>query len=505
MSAALVRPFAFAALRAARPARSALIQSPRLLRTALRLPTPTEPILWRIGEYRAWRCFEDARERVPAYRHFAAASAGVRLRGLRPDLRAVPVTDKANYVKRYGVEERCQGGRLPTEGVTIDESSGTSGLPNNWVRGAAERRDVARLLQTSAKVLLGDEPLFVINAFALGPWATGMTISMSVAESSVLKSTGPDIEKIANTLKLFGPRYRYVICGYPPFLKQLIDRADVDWKAYSTIAFCGGEGMSEGLRDYLLRGFTRVYSSYGASDLEINIAAENDFTIALRKLMAERPEIARELGLPDRGALPMVFQFNPMDYHLETTDEGELVVTVCRRDTVSPRIRYNIHDLGQVVRYADLRKALRLAGVDADALADTHLRLPLLFHWGRSDQTVAFFGCKITPADLEAVVYSEPELAATVDSWAMVTGERDGAEKTLALCFELKPGAEAPADTAEVGKRILERLAAVNQDYRGAAGYIAAGQEPTVEFHAHGTGPFANYDIRLKHRYVQGR
>ena len=57
--------------------------------------------------------------------------------------------------------------------------------------------------------------------------------------------------------------------------------------------------MSEALRSHLLQFFTRVYSSYGASDLEINLAGENDFTIAVRQLLATRPELGAALGLPE--------------------------------------------------------------------------------------------------------------------------------------------------------------------------------------------------------------
>jgi phenylacetate-CoA ligase len=507
MMSTVIRPMVGFGLGLASPARAFLIRSPRVLRASLSLPLPVEPALWRIGELRAWRAYESARRNVPAYRDFVAAtgSGGVALKRARPTIESIPITDKANYVKRYSVEERCRDGRIPAAGVTIDESSGTSGVPNNWVRGAAERADVGRLLQTSARVLLGDEPLFVINAFALGPWATGMTISMSVVGGAVVKSTGPDIQKIVNTLKLFGPKYRYVICGYPPFLKQLIGQCDLDWAGYSCIAFCGGEGMSEGLRDYLLGSFTRVYSSFGASDLEINIAAENDGTVALRRLLVARPELREALGMPEYGAEPMVFQFNPLDYHLESTAEGELVVTVTRMATVAPKIRYNIHDRGLVLRYGDVRKRLKRAGVDLDALAPGHLRLPFLFHWGRSDNTVAFYGSKVTPADVEAVVFSTPELTPVVNSWALITGETATADKTLTFAFELNAGAQRPGDCDALRWNVLKRLAEVNQDYRAAAGYIPAGFEPAIEFHAFGEGPFQNYDIRLKHQYVQSR
>ena len=38
----------------------------------------------------------------------------------------------------------------------------------------------------------------------------------------------------------------------------------------------GGEGITEALRAYLLRHFKSVVSSYGASDLEINIGSLSD-------------------------------------------------------------------------------------------------------------------------------------------------------------------------------------------------------------------------------------
>ena len=195
----------------------------------------------------------------------------------------------------------------------------------------------------------------MINAFALGPWATGMNVSMSSVDVAILKSTGPDIGKIEKTLRLFGPRYRYLVCGYPPFLKTLVDTADVDWGGLECFAAVGGEGMSEALRSHLERSFRRVYSSFGASDLEINIAAENELTIALRRLLAERPDLARALELPEQPTLPMVFQYNPLDYLVETTAGGELVITVNRVGTTAPKLRYNLHDLGCSVPFRRLR------------------------------------------------------------------------------------------------------------------------------------------------------
>jgi len=466
-----------------------------------------EAARWRFGKWRAWHAFERARRDVPAYRDFLAERGGGRVRahGLDPDFTGVPPTDKETYVRRYSIEARCLGGRIPPAGVVVDESSGTSGTPNNWVRGPRERAEVRQALQVAMHHQLGKEPIFVINAFALGPWATGMNVSMSVVDIAILKSTGPDIAKIAATLELFGPSYRYLIAGYPPFLKSLVDTIELDWSRYDVTAVYGGEGMSEPLRDYLLRSFRRVYGSYGASDLEINLAAETDMTIALRRLLAERADLRERLVRQQGAGLPLVFQYNPIDYHVETNEEGELVVTLCRARTTSPKIRYNIRDLGHVVRFPELRRALAECGVRLADLAPRTSDLPLLFLYGRSDAAVAYYGSKVTPGDVEAVVFSLPELAASVSSFALLVSEDERADKHLAIALELRPQAEPPADVEALRARVLERLREVNQDFREASRFMPEGATPTLELHPHGTGPFAGHDVRLKRHYVQRR
>lgn len=346
--------------------------------------------------------------------------------------------------------------------------------------------------------------MFVLNAFALGPWATGMNVSMSVVDIAMLKSVGPDIAKIENTLTLFGPKYRYLIAGYPPFLKALVDGANVDWSRYDATAIFGGEGMSEGMRTYLLRFFRNVYGSYGASDLEINLAGENDFTIALRRLLADRADLRERLVRVESSELPMIFQYNPIDYYLESSPEGELVVTLCRTRNAAPKIRYNIRDLGHVVRFPELRGALRGAGVSLDELSARRSDLPLLFLYGRADAAVPYFGCKITPGNIQDVLFSLPDLAEVVESFALLVSESEEAEKRLSIALELGAGrSEPPGEREQLRRGFLERLAELNQDYREAERFMPPDSIPRLELHPHRTGPFAEEDVRLKRHYVR--
>ena len=85
--------------------------------------------------------------------------------------------------------------------------------------------------------------------------------------------------------------------------------------------------------------------------------------------------------------------------------------------------------------------------------------------------------------------------------------EDEQANKLLTFAFELAPGREPPDAGRSQALRVaaLSRLAEINQDYREASRMVPAGREPALEFHRAGTGLFADYDVRLKRRYVQKR
>ncbi|MDO7849266.1 hypothetical protein Q5H92_23080 [Hymenobacter sp. M29] len=466
-----------------------------------------ERLRWNLGKLKALAVFEEARRRTPAYRQFLAEHPFGRMRFrslVVPDLGRVPVMDKENYVKRFDIGARCRGGRVPSHGVIVDESSGSSGVPTNWVRGHAERQANKRMLEFGLTRLIGEGPHFILNAFAMGPWATGINITMGLTDISMLKSTGPDVPKIANTLRFFGPGHRYLVLGYPPFLKLLVDTAGIDWAAYDVSMIYGGEGISELMRDYLLaKGIRRVYGSLGASDLELNIAAENDFTIGLRKALLASPALrAKLLHFP--GAVPVVFQFNPADFHLETTRAGELLVTLCRPNYLSPKIRYNLHDRAQIIRFPELKRLLRSCGLRPEDFALSYSDLPILLHYGRADMTVAYFGCKVSPPDVQEALLGVPELAERVASFTLFTSEGPQADKQLRICFELAERQPLRIrNDAALNDLFFEELRRINQDFRESWRMVPEGQKPQVEFFAYKTGPFADEDIRIKRRYIQ--
>lgn len=450
-----------------------------------------------LSRTRASAAFYNARRSVPAYREF------LREHGKEnpEEFEDIPPMDKANYIKRWPIEMLCQGGKLPLRGAVIDESSGSSGTASNWVRGTDERAAARRLIQYSARSTFGDESFILLNAFALGPWATGMNVSMSMVDRCVLKSIGPDVQKVVASLKLLGPKYRYVITGYPPFLKVLVDTADIDWSQYDVCAVVGGEGMSEPLRASLNRCFRKTISSYGASDLEINLGVETGFTIALRQAIASNTSLGEDLF--GREALPMIFQYDPLNILVESDADRSLLFTINRLENVSPRIRYNIHDRGVVRSMAVVAKVLRDHGVRLEC-GERSLDLPLLFHWGRQDNSVGFYGCKITPEDIQNVLLRLSSLGSSVANFGLRPFEDAQANKRLELLLELADAVPMPEGeaAAALNDEIWRELAAVNQDFRESIKMIPAERRPTVKFFPFGQSPISAQDIRVKKRYI---
>ncbi|CAE6858100.1 hypothetical protein R75461_07831 [Paraburkholderia nemoris] len=457
-----------------------------------------QPYLASVGRMRARAAFLKASAICPAYSEFLKAEA------YRPSgkwrLADVPVMTKENYVKRYSIEQRCYGGAIPRSGVVIDESSGSTGQPNNWIRSAAERSDVKRILQLNYQLVFRDSGKILLNCFALGPWATGMNVSMSLVDVGILKSIGPDKSKLVNTLKLLGPGYQYLIFGYPPFIRSFVDECDLDLSAYHIDFIVGGEGLSEGLRSYLLQKARTVISSYGASDLEINIGVETPTTIGLRRLLLDRPALCRELF--GRDTPPMIFQYNALDYVIETNPDGELLVTIGRQSGAAPKIRYNIRDSGGTYTFGTLAARLAAHEVELASLAPRTSHFPFLFVYGRNDSSVPFYGAKVFPSDIEQILSATPALQSAISTFQLATAEDEHLTSLLDIHLERALGLNpTPIDETGLHADIFDGLKRVNQDFREVSRLFDPAQV-RIHLHDHDTGPFQGRDIRIKNKYI---
>lgn len=455
---------------------------------------PPRYLAWS-SRIRARRAFYHAVRNVPAYAKFFAQHGS--------NVENVPETDKESYIKAFPVGARCVGGSLPFTSTMIDESSGSTGTPYNWVRSLEERHDSHLFISYFASYCYGTGPWITINAFSMGAWATGLNMGLALQLNSTVKNTGPDLAKIFNTLAFFGTQYPYLILGYPPFLKQLIDAAEEEGfplHQYRLNALVGGEGMSEGLREYLLRRFQCVYSGYGATDLEIGIAGETPLSMVIRRLARDNPAVRNQLFGND-SRLPMVFQYNPLMHYIEVNDNRELIFTITRSSILSPRIRYNVHDEGGVMRYDEMEEALAAAGQNIQDLVtqtkSRRLRLPFLWIYGRRDFTISVMGANIYPEDLEQCLYAEPELARITRSFCQTLMETPsgGVRPCFLFEVEVEPNEKLMQQFSE---SILQHLLKLNADFRAAWHEFPETVIPEVKLYRLGQGPFKEHPGQIK-------
>src|SRR5262249_1102612 len=153
-----------------------------------------------------------------------------------------------------------------------------------------------------------------------------------------------------------------------------------------------------------------------------------------------------------------------------------------RLENVSPRIRYNIRDRGVVRSARQIAEAAAHHGV---ALPSLQVDLPMLFHWGRQDNAVGFYGCKITPDDIHHVILRVDLLGERVTNFALHPYEDADANKRLEIWFELANTGDLP-DPNWLRDAVLRELAAVNQDFRESIKMVSPEHHPVLKVFAQG-------------------
>ncbi|HEX4335477.1 MAG TPA: phenylacetate--CoA ligase family protein [Polyangiaceae bacterium] len=458
--------------------------------------------------------FRTTAESVPAYRVFLD-EAGFDPASVRTtsDFARVPVMTKANYVQRHPLAARCRDGRVEN-GDMVAVSSGSTGTPTFWPRGQRDEYVVARRFeQIFADAFgAGERRTLAVVCFALGTWVGGMYTTNGcrlVAARGypiTVVTPGNVKEEIIRVLRELAPGFEQVVLlGYPPFLKDALELAKargLDLRAMNLRCVMAGEVFSESWRELLLErmGATSpcyaTASLYGTADGGV-LANETPLSIAIRRLLAARPELARELFGESR--LPTLAQYDPRARFFEEVD-GSLLFT---SDGGVPLVRYAILDRGGVFAHDVLVERLRAAGLDPYAELDGGRGarpLPFVFVFGRSDFTVSFYGANVYPENV-SVGLEAPEVSDFVSGkFVMEVVEGGGAPPALSLTVELAPGEVATdARVAAVRDSTLAALLRLNSEF---ASYVPEERRaPAVRLLP--SGDPAYFPAGVKHRYTR--
>lgn len=419
---------------------------------------------------------------VPAYKEFIDQRV--------PDFRAIrrfsdlPETNKKDYIKPYadGDKLALYVDRTVPNGSSWDTSTGTSGKPTSWYRGPAEVDQAFTIMSHRARAILGKGSYAFINGFALGPWATGMTAARGVGQDSksVTYNVGANPHMMLQLIeesRRIAPDRPVVVAGYPPHIEELVRMArdaKISLDSHQTIAVVGGEAMSELQRERMRvrgdgkhvkdTGFSDVFSFYGASDIDINLAFETPFEVGLRRELCRNPELMRAL-LGDKSPFtPMVFHYDPLNHLIEVNDKRQLVYTEVSGNRISPRVRYNLGDVGTTRKLSEVQALLQEHGVELPAAPLSNL--PLVFVWGRIDDGITYRGANLAWENLEEGL-RYLELSEDVKGFGLVQYEQDGRTRTdfaLHVPNDARH-AELSANGGELLDKLTKLLRKLNHDF----------------------------------------
>jgi len=236
--------------------------------------------------------------------------------------------------------------------------------------------------------------------------------------------TGPRTDSVLYLLKTTAPYFdQTIIIGDNFFIKNTIDdgvKEKMDFTKITLHLIMGGQYFPESLRSYLLDILgnkkqdptkSQIFSSMGISEFGLNIFFENTHTIQLRKLFIANLDFKKTLleedKLPD--FTPMVFQFVPSSFYIEDLND-ELVITNLNTHHPFPFVRYNTQDVGKLIPYQKLKKAL--IEMKAPEMVPP-IQSPLVLVYGKSDGLNSSGG-KIYSARIEEILFSDSQIAGCI-------------------------------------------------------------------------------------------
>jgi phenylacetate-CoA ligase len=454
--------------------------------------------------------FHSVATEVPAYASFLSEH-GVEANSVRSfqEFRTLPATSKENYHQRYPLAALCRHGRIE-ECDFIAMSSGSTGRPTAWPRFVADELGTAMRFE---QVLLDSfaarqRRTLGVVCFNLGSWVGGMFTTAACRHVAAkgypltLVTPGSNIPEILRVLRALAPAFEQVVLfGYPPFLKDVIDggKADgFDWKALRVGIVTAGEVFSEAWRDLVCERLgardpsLASASLYGTADGGV-LANETPLSIRIRRFLAERPSLARELF--GEARLPTFCQFDPLHRAFEEV-AGDLLFT---GDGGVPLVRYSILDRGGICEYSNLMARLRDCGFGAGGDIP-HRPLPFVFVFGRSGFAVSIYGANVYPENV-VLGLEQTEIAPHVTGkFVMSVVETQQLESEFQVVVELAAGIE-PSEELEsrVARSVRAQLERVNSEYLN---YVPeAKRTPVVRLLPLGTPEY--FPPGVKHRYTR--
>lgn len=476
--------------------------NPSLDRELHDLKTKPASYLEKKGEAMVMKLFQYVYDAVPAYKKWLKKHKvdGSKIKTLA-DFKTLPLLDKAGYL-RGSVYEELFPYRDLTGATTISATSGSTGEPFYFPRGEAhdeQYRYVAEIFSKNQFEIDKHSTLGIVG-FGLGIWIGGMftyknfNVIVQKGYKLTLAPVGTNKDLFLKTLKKFGHNFDQVILmGYPPFIKDAIDHAagyGVNLKDYKIRILTAAEGFSERFREHLAAGaslensYRDIVNIYGTVELG-TMAHETALSYLIRHLAHNNKAVAQSL-FPNIGTVPTLAQYYPQHAYFEQI-KGEVVGT--GYGSSIPLLRYRFHDVGGVIKFADMEALLAAQGIDLHkeavkaGIKDLLLKLPFVYVAERSDNTVILRGANVYASQVRNALDDCALGKFVTGKFTMMKKETWKADGYLEIHLELK---DKVKPTTGLKKKILNTIIAdlrkYNSEYNDAYAHQSRKATPRIKF-----------------------
>lgn len=462
----------------------------------------------RAGERKALKLFQKAAQCVPAYKDF------LRKNNVLPetvktiqDLAQVPYTTKENYIKAYPLTDRSWDGVLSGHGI-LAVSSGTSGEPTMWPRGAVSEREALlthEFLLTELHEIDTYKTLMIIG-FPMGMYVSGVATAVpsllasfthpNLTIATVGYNKGASIDLIKSTGKYYE---QIILVGHPFYIKDLIEtgtKKGINWKKGPRVhTFMCSEGFNEVWRDYVgdLVGAQSperaVFNTLGSSEFLLT-GYETPLTIKIRQDAEDKSSLAT--GVFGSDLVPNVFQYNPLMRFIQVAEKDKLGGDLCiTADAGIPLIRFNQHDSGNVMDYDEVLNAYSKNG--GSTVTEGAWHLPFVTFYGRSDRTLKFYAANIYPEHVSTALDTAGLLPKVTGKFVMDKKLLPNKDQYLEVHIEMRDGIKPSiALMRAIQNTIVKTLEHLNREYLFLRTNLKKDMLPRVILHEEGAGPHFN-------------
>jgi phenylacetate-CoA ligase len=224
-----------------------------------------------------------------------------------------------------------------------------------------------------------------------------------------MMTPGYDSSAIFEILRDLSSFYdQIIITGHTPFLKELVEQAPeekINLKELNLVFLGTGQGITEDWRKYIVGklGSNDFYHTfinlYGSADAEL-MGFETPTSIYIRKNASKYSKKQKENFGQNR--LPSIYQYDPRITYFEESG-GELLIT---KYSISPLIRYNIHDEGGLFGWDDMLKSFNIKNIGVllkNNLKYKTAKFPFVYIFGRDKFMVKIYGANVFTEHVQSV------------------------------------------------------------------------------------------------------